>query len=144
MYHDLNIPYSSHLDRSGLDKLRLILSKCTQQNEYTVALNVTMNPNQQVRIPYFLFFFLTLYTKVPTITPPDISTLGCKYSLNILKRVTIDTDAPLDAVCEFLFSFLLFLLITCRTISEEHMTWLLYERETLRSLKKLAYDTILI
>ncbi|CAO3676962.1 unnamed protein product [Rhizopus microsporus] len=81
MYHDLNIPYSSHLDQSGLDKLRLILSKCTQQNEYTVALNVTMNPNQQV----------------PTITPPDISTLGCKYSLNILKRVTIDTDAPLNA-----------------------------------------------
>ncbi|KAG1439660.1 hypothetical protein G6F56_012220 [Rhizopus delemar] len=76
MYYDLNIPCSFSLDRVSVDKLKLILSRLSQFNECTAALNYTIQDLKKVK------------------KANDFDTLGInsKYPLSILKRLTIDTD----------------------------------------------------
>ncbi|KAL7318941.1 Ribonuclease P protein subunit p30 [Mucor circinelloides] len=79
MYCDLNIPCSAQADRSAIDKLKLILSRLTQLNEATVALNYTMESKIPKPIDENTF---------------DPSILNSKYPLKLYKRVTIDTINP--------------------------------------------------
>ncbi|KAK4515650.1 uncharacterized protein ATC70_010601 [Mucor velutinosus] len=79
MYCDLNIPCSAQRDRSAIDKLKLILSRLTQLNEATVALNYTMESKIPKPIDESIF---------------DPSILNSKYPLKLYKRVTIDAINP--------------------------------------------------
>ncbi|GAN04639.1 ribonuclease P protein subunit p30-like [Mucor ambiguus] len=79
MYCDLNIPCSAQPDRSAIDKLKLVLSRLTQLNEATVALNYTMD------------------SKIPKPMNESVfnpSILNSKYPLKLYKRVTIDAIDP--------------------------------------------------
>ncbi|CEP07370.1 hypothetical protein [Parasitella parasitica] len=73
MYYDLNIPYSEQADRSAVDRLKLILSRLTQLNEATVALNYTTG-SKPINESIF-----------------DPSILNSVYPLTCYKRVTVES-----------------------------------------------------
>ncbi|KAI9365100.1 RNase P subunit p30-domain-containing protein [Pilaira anomala] len=82
MYCDLNIPCRTNPDRISIDKLKLILSRLSQFQECTVALNFTMEGK-----------------KLPTVSEKydiDKDLLNCQFPLTILTRVTMNTNEPLE------------------------------------------------
>ncbi|KAI7903133.1 RNase P subunit p30-domain-containing protein [Cokeromyces recurvatus] len=81
---DLNIPCSGHLDRTAIDKLKLILSQLTQLNECAVALNYKMEGFNKNNIPRLL--------DTNIINPASFNS---NYSLKIYTRITIDTNEPI-------------------------------------------------
>ncbi|KAG2201772.1 hypothetical protein INT47_002032 [Mucor saturninus] len=81
MYCDLNIPCSSNPDRASVDRIKLILSRVTQFQECTVALNYTMQGKMPLKSEKYNF---------------DKSLLNSPFPLTVLSRVTIETDELLQ------------------------------------------------
>ncbi|OBZ81661.1 Ribonuclease P protein subunit p30 [Choanephora cucurbitarum] len=85
MTYDLNIPISFQLDRTAIDRLKLILSRLSRFNDCTVALNYStdnVNSKKHLRPIEINDLF-------------DFSTLQSSHSLKIINRLTIQTDQPL-------------------------------------------------
>ncbi|KAI9475729.1 MAG: RNase P subunit p30-domain-containing protein [Benjaminiella poitrasii] len=84
-HYDLNIPYSGSVDRIAIDKLKLILSRLTQFNECTIALNYKLESLNGKNIPKLLDTSIF-----------DPTSLNSKYPLNIYTRITVDTNDLID------------------------------------------------